>query len=60
MSPDHLIQHLQQDAPDILQRLDPVIDHLYRTYLHDALDAPQALVCWSAIPSPKIEMRQGG
>jgi hypothetical protein len=41
MSPDHLIQHLQQDAPDVLQRLEPVIDHLYRTYLRDALDAPR-------------------
>jgi hypothetical protein len=30
MTPDHLLQHLQQDAPDVLQRLDPVIDHIYR------------------------------
>ena len=41
MSSDHLIQHLQQDAPDVLQRLEPVIDHVYRTYLRDALDAPR-------------------
>ena len=41
MSSDHLIQHLQQDSPDVLQRLEPVIDHIYRTYLRDALDAPR-------------------
>jgi hypothetical protein len=41
MSSDHLIQHLQQDAPDVLQRLEPVIDYIYRTYLRDALDAPR-------------------
>jgi len=39
MATDHLVQHLQQDVPDVLQRLEPVIDHVYRNYLHDALDA---------------------
>src|SRR6266849_5252917 len=39
MATDHLVQHLQEDVPDVLQRLEPVIDHVYRNYLHDALDA---------------------
>ena len=39
MSPAQLLQHLQQDAPDVLQRLEPVIDQVYRDYLHDGLDA---------------------
>jgi len=38
MSTDHVVQHLQQDVPDLLQRLEPVIDHVYRDSLHDALD----------------------
>jgi len=39
MSPDQLLQHLQQDAPDVLQRLEPVIDQVYRDHLQAALDA---------------------
>ena len=39
MRPDQWLQHLQQDAPDGLQRLDPVIDQVYRNYLYDGLDA---------------------
>ena len=41
MSIDHVVQHLHQDAPDFLQRLEPIIDRVYRDSLHDALDAPR-------------------
>ena len=42
MSPDHLIQHLQQDAPDVLQLLEPVIDHIYRNGLRATRSMPPA------------------
>lgn len=38
MSPEQLIEHLQQDAPEVCHHLEDVIDQVYHTHLQDVLD----------------------
>lgn len=38
MSPDLLVQHVQQEAPDLLERLELVIDTVYHDHLQALLD----------------------